>query len=219
MPYLNQSQKPTYMRSCFETCQPNSGLFCHSFLTIHLLVLAPSFHFQKTSHIFMSIPTLGALAWVAISGLLAAALYWLVNLLHSHPFDNVRGPSSSSWLTGLRFDFQPCKSFGWWVNIGNRVQLFDPTDGIRFMHDITQKYGGVVRLQGVFGVRYIRIVNCASESNSRIRHAKCLFPIHWRYTLSLSRTQQIGNSLLKFSRQCMLSSFHLHLFRIYSFYV
>lgn len=35
---------------------------------------------------------------------------------------------------------------------GNRPQMWHPTKGVKFMQDITKEYGGVVRLNGVFGV-------------------------------------------------------------------
>lgn len=30
--------------------------------------------------------------------------------------------------------------------------MWHPTEGVKFMEDITKEYGGVVRLNGVFGV-------------------------------------------------------------------
>lgn len=76
------------------------------------MVLAPSFYFLKPSHWLMSIPTPDVSTYAAVFGLSVAALYWLVNLLNSHPFDNVRGPRSPSWLKGFDFDFQPSEAFG-----------------------------------------------------------------------------------------------------------
>jgi hypothetical protein len=93
-------------------------------------------------------------------GLLALIVVWATHTIKRRflqgTFRNIRGPSKQSWWSGKACVIGQTTSIAqqhFYPNVvGNLQQLIDP-DCWAFHHRVTQDYGGVVKIHGLFGVR------------------------------------------------------------------
>jgi hypothetical protein len=71
--------------------------------------------------------------------------------------------------------------------------MWHPTEGVKFMQDITKKYGGVVRLNGVLGVWIPCGVGRRHAVLTWRRRENYLCQILWHCSRSPSTTHPYGN--------------------------
>jgi hypothetical protein len=87
-------------------------------------------------------------------------LRWLTKpLWYISPFQDVPGPAPNSWFMGEGFLIlgnQLIASLNWYI-LGNLGQLFN-AKGLPFHQQLADRYGGMVKVYGFFGVRFIFIL-------------------------------------------------------------
>lgn len=81
---------------------------------------------------------------------------WVLNAAFFHsPFRNIPGPPSQSWITGKYLTLlRSSKSTEIHIPLGNLGQLFN-SKGLPFHLELVERFGGMVKVKGFFGVRGI----------------------------------------------------------------
>ena len=113
----------------------------------------------------MTLPelTMAPFAIIALGILfyLPFALLWKLRKISRSPLNAIPGPPSKSWVKGtcLRFCLSAVLTTIGSIPVGHVGELFGP-DSERFRKHITEKYGKVVKLRGLFNVSLICSPRC-----------------------------------------------------------
>ena len=114
------------------------------------------------------------------------------------PLSRVPGPPKASWWKG--------KPMNWWlvdastdVRVGNFDKVFDRR-GWNYHRELTEKYGGAVRISALLGVSAVLLI-VFSSIHICIRTSNCLWQILSHCIISSWRTNTLMKSPMHLSRK------------------